>query len=177
MVLRILYLAGINNSEPQHWQSLWYKNTGGVWVDHADWNHPNASDWLANLKRYLDLVPEPKILMAHSLGCLLAALWAMKNEDSNLLGAFLVAPPDPSGPAFPKTAQGFATPQLFKPAFPTWILASQNDPYSDLEFSKRLAFHWNSRFIDVGEKGHINLKSNLGFWDEGWQYFQKFIGK
>jgi hypothetical protein len=88
-----------------------------------------------------------------------------------------VAPPDPSGPAFPKTAQGFATPQLFKPAFPTWILASQNDPYADKEFSKRLALHWNSRFIDVGEKGHINLKSNLGFWDEGWKYFQELIEK
>jgi predicted alpha/beta hydrolase family esterase len=175
--VKIIYLAGINNSEPEHWRRLWYAKIGGVWVEHADWNHPKASEWVSDLVRAIDANPGPKVFLAHSLGCLLTAQWALNYHDHQLAGAFLVAAPDPSGQAFPKTAEGFSSPLLGRPPFPTWLLASQNDSYSTFEFSEKLAFHWNSRFIDVGEIGHINLKSNLGFWDEGWSYFQEFLKK
>ncbi len=144
-------------------------------MEHANWGHPQASDWIDDVSRVAHENPEPKVFVAHSLGCLLVVQGFSNMNALNILGGFLVALPDPKAAAFPKTANGFLTPQFMKPSFRTWILASRNDPYASLEFSKLLAFHWNSRFIDVGEKGHINLGSNLGFWDQGWDYFKEFL--
>jgi hypothetical protein len=30
-----------------------------------------------------------------------------------------------------------------------------------------MAGHWGSRFVDLGERGHINAESGLGDWPEG----------
>jgi predicted alpha/beta hydrolase family esterase len=40
-----------------------------------------------------------------------------------------------------------------------------------------LADQWGGKLIDAGEKGHINLKSNLGAWEEGFRLFQAFYGE
>jgi len=173
--LKIVYLAGINDSEPEHWQRLWYMKTGGVWVEHADWDHPRATVWVADLVKAVQANPGPKVFLGHSLGCLLAAQWALNHLDRDLAGAFLVAPPDPDGSSYPPTAEGFVTPLKVQLPFPTWFIASRNDPFSTMVFSQNLAHVWKSRFIDVGAKGHINLKSNLGYWEDGWDYLGEFL--
>lgn len=174
--MKNIYLAGINNSGPGHWQNFWFQRLGGVWVGHQDWDNPKAGDWIEDLERTLKDNPGPKVLMAHSLGCLIASQWAVDHRDQGVKGAFLVAPPNIQSPGFPKEAEGFMSPFAGSFPFASMIVASRNDPYSSLEYANRLAVQWGSRLIDVGEKGHINLKSNLGFWEEGYNLFQIFCG-
>lgn len=172
--MEIIYLAGINDSGPGHWQNHWLKRLGGTWVEHQDWDHPNADDWASDLKIALALIQNPKIILAHSLGCLTLTQWAKDHQDPGIHGAFLVAPPDPSAPGYPKESAGFEDPFSITLPFPTVLVASRNDPYASLDFSKRLAEHWGSHLLDVGEKGHINLKSSLGVWEEGLKAFKAF---
>ena len=41
-----VFLAGIRNSGPQHWQRLWNEDLGGLWVEHADWENPERDAWV-----------------------------------------------------------------------------------------------------------------------------------
>jgi predicted alpha/beta hydrolase family esterase len=47
------------------------------------------------------------------------------------------------------------------------LVGSRNDPYCDFAKAQSLADSWGSRFIDLGERGHINAESGLGEWSEG----------
>jgi predicted alpha/beta hydrolase family esterase len=172
--MEILYLAGINDSGPGHWQNHWLKRLGGTWVEHLVWSRPKASDWVADLQLTLQSLHGPKVVMAHSLGCLTLSRWVEKHQDPNIRGAFLVAPPDPTSPSYPKEALGFGDPFDIAFPFPSVLVASQDDPYASLDYSERLAEKWGSEFLDVGKKGHINLGSRLGSWDEGLKAFQSF---
>jgi predicted alpha/beta hydrolase family esterase len=53
--------------------------------------------------------------------------------------------------------------------FPSMLVGSRNDPYCSFERAQGLAESWGSRFIDLGERGHINAESGLGDWPEGHQ--------
>jgi predicted alpha/beta hydrolase family esterase len=173
--MKIIYLAGINNSGPGHWQNFWFQRLGGAWVEHRDWDHPQGGEWIADLETVLTSNPGPKIILAHSLGCLLLSQWAMDHQDAGILGAFLVAPPDVLSLAFPREAKGFKASLAARFPFPSAIMASRNDPYATFEYTRLLAAQWGSRLIDAGEKGHINLQSNLGAWEEGFELFQTFM--
>ncbi len=173
--MKIVFLAGINNSGPGHWQRAWYEKLGGIWVEHADWDNPRAQEWVPNLQKCLEEHPGPKVLMAHSMGCLLISRWAKDHQDPSLKGAFLVGPPDILSPRYPKVAEGFTSPFEVGLPFPTALVASRNDPYSSFDYAQELAAHWKARLLDVGNKGHINMDSRLGFWDEGFGLFLEFI--
>src|ERR1700761_6407402 len=112
-----VFLAGIGNSEPEHWQRLWFdevaKNERALWVDHHDWNRVAKERWVSELDAAIDgadAAERPMVFVAHSLGCLLAAEWIDDNRDAPLRGALLVAPPDLTSPNAPKTISGFRSP-------------------------------------------------------------------
>jgi predicted alpha/beta hydrolase family esterase len=172
--MKIIYLAGINNSGPGHWQYSWFERLGGVWVNHREWDQPTGEEWIADLTEALAENPGPKILLGHSLGSLLVSQWAAIHRDPGIQGAFLVAHPDPRSRAFPKEAKGFRAPGAVRFTYPTAIVASRNDPYAPFDYAERLAGLWGSRMIDAGEKGHINLQSGLGDWEDGLRIFQSF---
>jgi predicted alpha/beta hydrolase family esterase len=162
-----LFLAGINNSSAQHWQRRWHLQMGGIWVEHRDWDRPNAEEWIQDLKKALKASQGPTLIIAHSLGCLLLAAWARERKETNLAAAFLVAPPNPESTKLPPEIRGFGSPFESRLEVPILLVASQNDPFGDLEYAKRLSGHWNAEFLDVGAKGHINVASGLGDWEEG----------
>jgi predicted alpha/beta hydrolase family esterase len=170
-----LFLAGIGNSEPGHWQSIWGKKLPGAhWVEHRDWENPSLEEWMADLEKSVEAVPGDKLLVAHSLGCLLAAEWALGNNPRGVRGLFLVAVPDTEGLNFPPQARGFRSPLKYDLPLPAFMVASHNDPYAAFDYSHHLASHWKVPLEDLGEKGHINLKSNLGPWEEGRQRLEAF---
>lgn len=117
--------------------------------------------------RTIESVHGPIVLVAHSLGCLPVADWAMRNHAENVIGALFVAVPDPLGPNFPTEAVGFFPPSLKPLPFKSTVVFSENDPYSPPEFSQRCAQAWGSRLVNVGSLGHINASSNLGLWTPG----------
>jgi predicted alpha/beta hydrolase family esterase len=170
-----VFLAGIGNSEPEHWQRLWFaevsQSARSLWVDHHDWNRVSRDHWVTELDAAIDgadATDRPLVFVAHSLGCLLAAEWIDENRDARVRGALLVAPPDLTCERAPKTTTGFRSPFAVGPlACKAVLVASDDDPYASIEFARRLAEHWKARLAGVGPRGHINLASGLGRWPEG----------
>jgi predicted alpha/beta hydrolase family esterase len=163
----ILLLPGIGNSGPDHWQTLWQQAEPRMRrVGQHDWEQPQLKDWLEALEAAVAGTAGDAILVAHSLGCLLVAHWGLQTR-RKIAGAMLVAPPDPSGPAFPAAARSFAPLPQQRLPFPSMVVASSNDPYGSIAFSRNAARAWGSLYRSVGPCGHINAASGLGHWKAG----------
>lgn len=169
----ILILPGIGNSDPEHWQSLWGKaNPAFARVQQRDWDHPVCSEWLDVLEKSVARAGANVVLVAHSLACALVAHWAAQT-DLSIKGALLVALPNPDSLNFPKEAVGFSPLPLKPLAFSSIVVASTNDPYGSVAFARFAATAWGSRFENIGSAGHINSKSGLGEWNEGFSFLQQ----
>jgi len=55
--------------------------------------------------------------------------------------------------------------------FPSIVAASRNDPLGSFERVAELAQAWGSRFVDIGDVGHLNPASGFGEWPQA----DKFI--
>ncbi len=173
----VYILPGFGNSGEEHWQSLWEcKYPHFKRVNQRDWEHPLCDEWVHALDLSLHTCTSSSILVAHSLACLVVAHWASKPH-CKIQGALLVAPPDAKSDAFPKSALGFETTPLLPFDFPSIVVASTNDEYVSIEYAENLAKAWGSEFVNIGDKGHINTQSALGFWDEGFALLEKLRQK
>ena len=172
----ILLLPGWQNSGPDHWQSRWEAAHGYQRVEQHDWVRPLRGDWSARLEETVLDADGPVVLVAHSLGCILTAWWAAHSANAHrVLGALLVAPGDVERPDLAAQIHGWA-PIARKPLpFPALLVGSHNDPYCSFERAEGLAQAWGARFVDYGERGHINAESGLGDWDEGRGWLQELL--
>jgi uncharacterized protein len=163
----IVILPGIGGSGELHWQTRWQKNdpTHRRFLP-TDWNRPELEDWISALDRAVGAAPNPPLLVAHSLACLLVAHW-QQISTAPVAGAFLVAVPNPQSQAFPVAAASFANPPQSKFRFPSLVIASANDPYGTIEYAHGRASQWGSGIVEVGQLGHINEASGLGDWPRG----------
>ncbi len=164
-----VFVAGYGNSELEHWQRLWFENTKNAhWVEQKDWTAPNRDMWIEELEKTLLHVKPPILIVAHSIGCQTVVEWVKKHyKNQNIIGALLVAPPDTTAKTFPKEIKGYENTPLNKLPFTSTCMLSSDDPYSSIEKAEFLANKWGSKVVHVGDKGHINLVSNLGYWEEG----------
>ena len=180
MQSRVLILPGFGGSGPDHWQSRWEAiHPSFRRVQQSDWNRPDLDDWLFSLDAAFASSAPDVVLVAHSLGCLLAVHWASEEMKLRSLarsrgdivttigGALLVAPPDPATLEFPRVASSFVPVPMITLPFPSIVVASSNDTYASIEYGQRCAQAWGSRFVDIGEAGHINADSGLGIWPLG----------
>jgi len=170
-----LIIAGLGNSGENHWQTYWLKKLDNcLKLNQEDWNEPKPDKWLESLHKTILKLDCPVILVAHSVGVSLVADWANKYKSTNIKGALLVAPADVDSPAHtPEVVRGFAPMPTTKLSFPSIVVASENDPFVDINRAKFFAAKWGSEFINIGAKGHINADSNLGFWEEGQRILQQ----
>ncbi|MGA9637302.1 RBBP9/YdeN family alpha/beta hydrolase [Flavobacterium sp.] len=177
MQTQLLIVPGLGGSGESHWQSLWcqkYPNSKSVIQD--DWDNPIIENWLSRLEETIEQITSPTILVAHSLGVIASVHWASQHSNSHIIGALLVAPADVDSKAHaPEIIWNFAPIPLFKLNFPTILITSTNDPYISIEKASFLAEIWGSELVTIGEKGHINTDSNLGFWEEGQLYLNKLL--
>ncbi|WP_020559603.1 RBBP9/YdeN family alpha/beta hydrolase [Thiofilum flexile] len=172
---QILILPGIGNSGSEHWQTLWeQKHSNFQRVIQDDWDYPICAKWVERLDEAVAKTGKDTVLVAHSLACLMVAHWAQTTKHS-IRGALLVAVPDPDGEKFPSEAKGFTPLPKQRFAFPSLIVASANDPYGTLDYSKQCAQHWGSDWITIGLAGHINAASGLGVWSQGEQLLEKLL--
>lgn len=170
--MRYLMIPGYEGSGDDHWQSAWERALGprADRISPASWDHPDEADWRAAISRRVN---GPTVLVAHSLGCLAAAAWLADGPSQDVVGAFLVAPPDPHGPSCPP-ATGFHCAPTRLPV-PTLVISSSDDPYCDPKVSHHLATAWGATRIDLGPNGHINSASGLGDWEHGQQLLLAFV--
>lgn len=165
-----LILPGLNGSDDGHWQRFWLKDDAeSRLVEQDDWKSPRIEAWA---KRLEDVLAEegPAFIVAHSLGCLLAAKCAEGPAAKLIRGALLVAPCDLSTTEklHPGAIHFGRMPTRILP-FPTITVGSLNDIYMPLEnlsFYNRL---WKTEVRNLGQAGHINIASGFGRWTGGYE--------
>ncbi|MEZ5185530.1 MAG: alpha/beta hydrolase [Candidatus Nanopelagicales bacterium] len=173
----LIVLPGIWDSGPAHWQTLWeVADPAIVRFSPPDWDRPVRAEWIAALEAAVVAAPEPPVLVAHSLSCLLVPMWAAVSV-SPVAGAFLVAPVDPAAQAFPEAAVGFGDVPRKPLRCPSLVVGSLNDPYADVKFSRELAADLGAQFVVAGALGHINADSGLGDWPQGQELLAGFVGR
>ncbi len=163
----VLMVPGYENSGPQHWQTLWQNEHPEYRrVDQRDWLHPERNEWVNALDRAIAAIAGKVILVAHSIGCVAVAHWAIQPR-ANVAGALLVAPADAERPGLTKDIKGFAPMPLKPLPFPSTMVISSDDPYTNIMRARFFASKWKSKLVEVGAKGHLNTASNVGSWPEG----------
>ena len=172
---QILFVPPWENAGDGHWMSIWQAKYPNIKrVEQHDWMNPNRDEWTATLDRRVGDETKPVILVAHSLGTMTVAHWAFRFKRT-IKGAFLVAPPDVESADAPAEIKGFAPIPLAAFDFPSTVAASETDVYCCIERAAFFARSWNSRFINIGDAGHINTKSGHGEWTEGERFLSEFI--
>ncbi|QLI82513.1 serine hydrolase family protein [Chitinibacter fontanus] len=173
--MNFLILPGIGDSDQSHWQTQWEQSSPNFSrVIQDDWTNPDCQQWMARLEEAILQSGPDTILVAHSLGCLLVSHWAASSS-LPIKGALLVAPPDPMAEVFPVEARSFSDFPRRALNFKSMLIASANDPYAQIEFSKQCASDWDSQFICIGDAEHINGSSNLGEWVVGKAMLQQLL--
>ncbi len=164
---KVLIVPGLRNSGPAHWQS-WFESVlpDTRRVEQADWERPRLGDWAARVRDEIDASDGPLWVVAHSFGCL-ATVTAGLLRGERIRGALLVAPADP---------ERFGEPTVLlaeRLAFPSLVVASDNDPWVGRLVAEHWARQWGSGFISIGRAGHINVDSGHGPWPEGLRLFER----
>lgn len=175
----MLIVPGLDGSGPDHWQSLWEAELGASArrIAPASWSAPDADDWLAAISAVAGRAADGGglTIVAHSLGCLAAAMWLVANGGDGIRGALLVAPPDRDAPAFPARAAGFVPPRGSLPV-PTIVVAADDDPYASPAASRGLADAWGAEYLELSGVGHVNAESGLGDWPQGRALLARLAG-
>jgi uncharacterized protein len=169
--IAILNVPGLNNSGPAHWQTRWERSHDAIRrADLGLWDQLRRNQWVTALDRAIRDAGRPVVLVAHSLGCLAVAWWAVLEGQSKgwpVAGALLVAPPDLEVMADVRLAGDFnPRPRVLLP-FPTILVASRDDPWATLNVQREMAHDWGAQFVDAGQQGHLNAESGLVDWSEG----------
>src|SRR5215212_754523 len=162
-----LIVPGIGNSGPQHWQTIW-EQQHPHWrrVTQRDWHHPDREEWARGLETAIASMPAPVVLIAHSIGCLVAAD-CIRRSVVPVRAAFLVAVPDPHGPDFPADAQGFRPLPLEPLKAPSVVIASHDDSFGSVAYARRCAAAWaaDSSISGQPDKSTLTGISETGLRD------------
>lgn len=174
---RVLLLPGWHNSDAEHWQSRWEQRHGYVRVQQHDWQRPLRGDWSIQLQEAVLDSDRAVVLVAHSLGCMLAAWWAAHSPlaQHKVKAALLVAPADPAQAPLRTALPGWLPVMQQRLPFPSIVVGSQNDPYCTQAHAQQLAQAWGAAWVDLGPAGHINTDSGLGDWDAGHALLQQLM--
>ncbi|MBB3543717.1 MULTISPECIES: alpha/beta hydrolase [unclassified Rhizobium] len=170
----VLILPGLFGSGNTHWQTAWLQDhPESRLVEQDNWGNPHLMTWRAKLEATLEDAGEAYIV-AHSLGCLLAASLAGRSSVARVRGALLVAPCDlPATDRLHPGRIAFGTMPTAELPFPSMVIGSLNDHYMSLDRLTLFARLWGSELHNVGLAGHINVASGYGRWPGGYRIFEK----
>ncbi|WFR97858.1 RBBP9/YdeN family alpha/beta hydrolase [Rhizobium tumorigenes] len=169
----VLILPGLFGSDEAHWQQFWLRDQpDSICVVQNDFDNPRLSDWMPRLEETLDAVGEAYIV-AHSLGCLLAANLAGTAAARQVKAALLVAPCDlqPTHTLHPGKVV-FGDMPMGQLPFPAKVVGSLSDRYMSLDCLTLVARCWGAEIKNIGNAGHINTASGFGRWSGGYQLLE-----
>lgn len=176
---RVLIVPGWTNSGPEHWQSIWQlRNRDWLRVEQLDWDRPDLESWVSQLDhavREAAALGRAPVLVGHSLGALLVAIWATRNPDPRAAAALLVAPADVERPDTPQELRCFAPIPCSPLPFLTVLAASRTDPFLSWERAVSLAGAWGASLHDCGDAGHLNTAAGFGPWPDGEQLLHNLL--
>jgi predicted alpha/beta hydrolase family esterase len=161
-----LLVPGLDGSPAPHWQAWWAdRDPGSVVVLQDDFAAPDPTGWELRLAMALHATPGA-LVVAHSLGAIVAVRAATRWPQLEIGGALLVAPADVERPLDARIAAFGPIPRRRLP-FPAVVAASRNDPWMSLARARRFAGAWGATLVDLGDAGHVNVESGHGPWPEG----------
>ena len=168
----VLIVPGLRDHVPEHWQTLLAARLPRVVsVAPLEQDKLSCAARVEAIDRALAAIDGPVIIVAHSAGAMMVAHWAAQGATREILGALLAAPADLETPipaGYPTTqtlgAQGWLPIPRGQLPFPSIVAASSNDPLTRLDRARELAQAWGSRFVELGEVGHLNPASGYGEW-------------
>ncbi len=168
----VLIVPGLREHVPEHWQTLLAARLPRVVsVAPLEQDKLSCAARVEAIDRALAAIDGPVIIVAHSAGAMMVAHWAARGATREILGALLAAPADLETPmpvGYPTTealdAQGWLPIPRGELPFPSIVAASSNDPLTRLDRARELAQAWGSRFVELGEVGHLNPASGYGEW-------------
>ena len=118
----------------------------------------------------------PAILIAHSLGCQLAAAWsAHSRHTARVHAALLVAPPDTERDDMPPNLFNWRPIARARLPFRTAAVVSSDDPFCTMARAIGMATDWGSTLHAIGPRGHLNGDSGLGDWPDGWMLLNSLL--
>ncbi|MGF2412540.1 MAG: RBBP9/YdeN family alpha/beta hydrolase [Ferruginibacter sp.] len=161
-------VPGLGNSGPEHWQTFFEKSGNNFRrINQEEWDAPNCKDWVSKIENTLSVFDlATVVLIGHSLGCSAIVHWA-RQYGKKIKGALLVAPSDVEALQYTFPAKGFDPIPKTTLNFKTIVVASEDDPWVILDRAKYFADNWGSKFINIGNAGHINVTSGYGEWIDG----------
>jgi predicted alpha/beta hydrolase family esterase len=180
----ILIVPGLRDQVAEHWQTLLEARLRAAGRPVASVPPMGREDLdcatrVEAIERAAGAIDGPVILVAHSGGVIMVAHWA-KRYRRPILGALLATPPDferPMPEGYPTIealrAGGWLPVPRERLPFPSIVAASRNDPLGRIERVAELAEAWGSRFVDLGDFGHLNPASGFGEWPQA----EQFIGE
>ena len=168
-----LILHGLSGSPEGHWQA-WLAGRlrqAGERVDFPDLpecDDPCPDEWRAALDRSLGGLEGERVLIAHSLGCLLWVRRASEQAGGPLAErVLLVAPPDlDEVPAVASFGSFELRPERVRAAAAgeTRLVCSDNDPYNPRGAVATFAEPLGIRADLIPGGGHLNLEAGYGPW-------------
>lgn len=166
---KLLLLPGLFGSGPGHWQHFWQEDiANSEIVEQANWDFAQAGPWIEKVEAALEAAGEAYIV-AHSLGCILAAKLAARNSAVRIKGALLVAPCDlPETDKLHPGTLAFGDMPTQPLPFPSITVGSLDDKYMSLEHLTHYTGLWRSDTRNIGLAGHINIASGFGRWTGGY---------
>ncbi|QSY98207.1 serine hydrolase family protein (plasmid) [Rhizobium bangladeshense] len=169
----VLILPGLFGSGEGHWQRHWLQDQpDSRCVIQDDWDHPHVDKWLFRLESALEEAGEA-YLVAHSLGCLLAARLAGRSVARRVKGALLVAPCDlPVTEALHPGQISFGDMPTAPLPFPSIVVGSMDDAYMSVDRLALFGRLWNAETRNIGLAGHINIASGFGRWRNGYRLLE-----
>lgn len=175
----ILIVPESADSAPHHWQTRWERTRDNCRrLDLGMWDEPHRNTWVNKLNLAVYRAERPVLLVGHGLGCLTIAWWAEYERpaaDGAVIGALLIAPPDPErADADPRLARFGAAPRQALP-FPATVVASADDPGCSLPSAIELARDWECRFTEAGAVGHLDAASGVGDWTLGQRLLDRML--
>ena len=164
----LLILPGLGGGTPDHWYSRWEEKLQSARrIAPADPDAPDRRQWTDALTRAVAEAKRPVVLIAHSLGTVLAVQAAAETALPGVAGAFLVGVPDLERDDMPEATRAFAPLPRDPLPFPSLVVASRTDPWCAYERAEDFAASWGAHLVDAGDAGHLNSESGHGPWPEG----------
>lgn len=173
----ILMVPGWTGSGPDHWQTRWLKRLKTArTVKQDDFDLVHRAKWTGRLLDVIATATKPVVLVAHSCGTATVAHAAPMIPEGRVIGTFLVAPASEEATCRIPGMDPDFTPFPREPLpFPSWMIASRNDPHCSFEDAGDLAICWGSKLLDAGNVEHLNTASGHGPWPEGALQFGMFL--
>jgi len=176
----VVIVPGLRDHVAEHWQTLLEQRLPiATSVPRMERDKLSCAAWITALDQLLAQTDVAPILVAHSAGVMIVVHWAQRHR-RRIKGALLATPPDfesplPDGYPTQETLRenGWLPTPRDRLPFPSIVAGSMNDPLGSIDRVMALAESWGSRFVNLGNVGHLNPAAGYGVWPQAEQFVRE----